>query len=52
MREDAYAIIHREGNYLINLIVWDGKSEWSVPSEWEVIPVKDVDFSSLQERPE
>lgn len=52
MREDVYAIIHKEGNYLINTIVWDGKTEFAIPNEWIVIPLKDIDFSTLSEKPE
>lgn len=52
MRDNAYAIIHKEGNYLINLIVWDGQTEWNIPEECYIIPMKDVDFSSLQEIPQ
>jgi hypothetical protein len=39
-REDPmdYALIRESDNKIINIIVWDGESEWSPPEEHRIEP--------------
>lgn len=48
----TYAIIHKDENYLINTIVWDGNTEFAISNDWIVVPLKDIDLSTLSEKPE
>lgn len=50
--ENGYAIINQEGGWLENLVVWDGNLEtWQPPAGTIAVPVAEIDFSSLPQRP-
>jgi hypothetical protein len=50
---DTYAIIDKEGGWLVNLVVWNGNLEdWQPPSGTIAVPIEEVDFSTLPERPQ
>lgn len=50
--DEKYAILDEAGGWLINLIVWDGDlAKWSPEPGTIAVPISEVDFSSLPERP-
>ena len=50
---NGYAIIDDQGGWLVNTVVWDGDiTKWQPPTGTHAIPINEIDFSKLQERPE
>jgi hypothetical protein len=50
---NGYAILDKEGGWLVNSVVWDGDLEtWQPPSGTIAVPIEEVDFSTLPERPQ
>lgn len=48
-----YAILDKNGGWLVNIVVWDGNLEtWQPPEGTIAKPASEVDFSSLPEKPE
>jgi hypothetical protein len=49
----TYAIINEGGEWLENLVLWDGNiTTWQPPEGTIAVPADDVDFSALPESPE
>ena len=49
---DTYAILDKDGGWLINLVVWNGNLEdWQPPAGTVVQLASEVDLTSLPERP-
>lgn len=49
---DTYAILDKDGGWLINLVVWNGNLEdWQPPAGTVAKLAKDVDVTTLPERP-
>lgn len=50
---DTYAILDKDGGWLINLVVWNGNMEdWQPPFGTIAKPIEEIDISQLPERPE
>lgn len=50
---NTWAIINSIGNYIENIIVWDGDvNKWNPPQGTSAIKMEDVDFLSINENPE
>ena len=46
-------IINNIGNYIENLIVWDGdENKWTPPNGTYAVKIEDIDYSAINERPE
>lgn len=51
--EKKYAIIHNEGGWLINLILWNGNTQtWQPPAGTIAKPIEQINFSSLPKNPQ
>lgn len=49
---DNYAIIDKNGGWLLNIVVWDGDtSKWNPPDGAIAILANEVNFSELPENP-
>lgn len=49
----SYAIIDDEGGWLVNTVIWNGDlNTWQPPVGTHAVPVDEVDFSTLPNRPE
>jgi hypothetical protein len=47
-----YAILDKDGGWLINTVVWDGDtSKWNPPDGTIAIPANEVNFSELPVNP-
>ena len=50
---DKYAILDEKKGWLVNLVVWNGNLDtWQSPNETIFIPIDQVDFASLPQKPE
>jgi hypothetical protein len=50
---DTYAILDKDGGWLINLVVWNGNLEdWQPPVGTIAKRIEEVNISLLPERPE
>jgi len=53
MEIDDWAIIDKEGKWIEMVIRWDGnEKEWPLPKGTYAIKLKDLDFSTIKEKPE
>lgn len=51
--ENRYAILDKQGGWLVNLIIWDGDTEkWQPPDGTVALKASDVDFEALSDIPE
>jgi hypothetical protein len=49
---DTYAILDKNGGWLVNLVVWNGNLEdWQPPAGTEAKLASEIDLHSLPERP-
>jgi hypothetical protein len=49
---NTYAILHKDGGWLINLVRWDGDlTKWQPPENTIAVPADEIDFESLPENP-
>jgi hypothetical protein len=49
---DTYAILDKQGGWLVNLVVWNGNLEdWQPPAGTEAKLASEIDLHSLPERP-
>ncbi len=50
---NIWAIINDIGNYIENLIVWNGdENEWTPPEGTSVVRIEDIDYSTINENPQ
>lgn len=50
---DTWAIINNIGNYIENIVVWNGdETEWIPPNGTSAVKMEDVDYSTINENPE
>lgn len=50
---NTWAIINNIGNYIENIIVWDGDvNKWTPPQGTSAVKMEDVDFSTINENPQ
>lgn len=50
---DTYAILDKEGGWLVNLVVWNGNlDDWQPPVGTEAKLADEIDLRGLPERPE
>jgi len=50
---NTWAIINSIGNYIENIIVWDGDvNKWTPPQGTSAVKMEDVDFSTINENPD
>jgi hypothetical protein len=50
---NTWAIINSIGNYMENIVVWDGdENKWTPPEGTSAVKMEDVDFLSINENPE
>jgi hypothetical protein len=53
MEIDDWAIINKEGNWIEMVIRWDGNTEtWPLPEGTYAVKRKDLDYSTINEKPE
>jgi hypothetical protein len=46
-------IINNIGNYIENIIVWDGDvNKWTPPQGTSAVKIEDVDFSTINDNPD
>lgn len=46
-------IINSIGNYIENIIVWDGDvNKWTPPQGTSAVKIEDVDFSTINDNPD
>jgi len=49
---NGYAILDKEGGWLVNLVVWNGNLEdWQPPAGTIAKLATEIDFTTLPERP-
>jgi hypothetical protein len=49
---ETYAILDKNGGWLVNLVVWNGNLEdWQPPAGTEAKLASEIDLHSLPERP-
>jgi hypothetical protein len=50
---NIWVIINDIGNYIENIVVWNGdETEWTPPEGTSAVKMEDVDFSIINENPE
>jgi hypothetical protein len=48
----AYAIINKEGGWLVNTVMWDGSLEtWQPPNGTHAVSVDEMNLNDLPARP-
>jgi hypothetical protein len=53
MNTNIWVIINSIGNYMENIVVWDGDgNKWTPPNGTYATKMEDVDFSIINENPE
>ena len=46
---NTYAIIDSNGGWLVNLIIWDGETNWTPPEGTYAIKLEGIDITILPE---
>jgi hypothetical protein len=53
MNTNTWMIINNIGNYIENIIVWDGDvNKWTPPQGTSAVKIEDVDFSTINDNPD
>lgn len=48
-----YALLDKDGGWIVNIILWDGDTEkWQPPTNTIAVPVSEINFSTLPQPPE